>query len=66
MAANNGGHIKFVGHEAAVDPPAANNVTSSALKEKEVEHDVDSVYDEEDVMETKDSDFKHKQVCAAH
>jgi len=46
MAADNGGHIDFVGQE------------------KHVGHDIDSVYDEEEIIKTKESDFKHKQVCA--
>lgn len=43
MAADNGGHINFVGQG------------------KHVGHDVDSVYDEEEIIKTKESDFKHKQ-----
>ena len=61
MAANNGGHINFVGQAAADDSAAS---PKSPVLEKHVEHDIDSVYDEEEIIKTKESDFKHKQVCA--
>lgn len=61
MAANNGGHINLVGQAAADDSAAS---PKSPVLEKHVEHDIDSVYDEEEVIKAKESDFKHKQVCA--
>lgn len=64
MAANNGGHISFVGKAAAGDHTAAKTTVISPVLEKGIAHDLDSVYDEEDVLETKSSDFKHKQVGA--
>ena len=60
MAEDNGGHINFVGL-AAADNSAAS--PKSPVLEKHVGHDIDSIYDEEEVIATKESDFKHKQVC---
>jgi hypothetical protein len=48
-------HINVLGQAAA---------ESSAANPKHVGHDVDSVYDEEEAIKTKETDFKHKQVCA--
>ena len=61
MAPKHGGHISFVGREAAGDSAAT---PRSSELEKQVEHEIDSVYDEEEVIATKESDFKHKQVYA--
>ena len=61
MAAKHGSHISFVGRAAAGDSAA---ISRSPELEKQVEHDNDSVYDEEEVIATKESDFKHKQVYA--
>jgi len=55
MAANNDGHISFVGQAAAVDAAAA-------IKEKGVKQEVDSIYDEEETISVKSSDYKHVQV----
>jgi KUP system potassium uptake protein len=60
MAANDVGHISFVGQAAADDSAASPN---STVPEKHVGHEIDSVYDDEEVIATKESDFKHKQVC---
>jgi hypothetical protein len=60
MAADNGAHINFVGL-AAADNSAASPIPP--VPEKHVGHDIDSIYDEEEVIATKESDFKHKQVC---
>jgi hypothetical protein len=61
MAANNGGHISFVG-QAAAGKSAARPET--LVYEKQIGHDVDSVYDEEEFIPVKESDFKRRQVCA--
>jgi len=61
MATNDGGHISFVGQAVADDSAAS---PKSPVLEKKIGHDVDSVYDEEEVIPVKESDFKHKQVCA--
>lgn len=42
---------------------AANNGGSISFV-KQAGHGVDSVYDEEEVIATKESDFRHKQACA--
>jgi len=62
MATNDGGHISFVG-QAAACTPAAN--PEKLVFEKQTRHDVDSVYDEEEFIPVKESDFKRKQVCVA-
>jgi hypothetical protein len=59
MAADNGGHINFVGLAAAELSAAS---PKSPVLEKNVGHDIDSNYDEEEVIATKESDFKRKQV----
>lgn len=62
MAANNGGgHISFVGQAAAGDAAAD---FKSPVYEKGIQQDMDSVYDEEDIIQTKESDYKHRQVRA--
>jgi hypothetical protein len=61
MAANNDGHLRFV-EQAAADDSAAS--PKSSVLEKHVGTDIESAYDEEEVIATKESDFKHKQVCA--
>ena len=61
MAANNGGNISFVGQAAAGKPAAS---PETLVFEKQIGHDVDSVYDEEEFIPVKESDFKRKQVSA--
>jgi hypothetical protein len=60
MATDNGGYIDFVGLAAAELSAAS---PKSPVLEKHVGHDIDSNFDEEEVLATKESDFKHKQVC---
>jgi hypothetical protein len=64
MSGNDGPRFQFIssmaaGKTAATIPPKA----SSAADEKGAfGHDVDSIYDEEEIPATRESDFKHKQV----
>ena len=60
MAKNDGGHISFLG-QVASGKSAANPET--LVFEKQIGHDIDSVYDEEEFIPVKESDFKRKQVC---
>jgi len=59
MAASDGGHISFVGKVAADDSAA---LSTPYLHEKDTKHDTNSTYDEEEVVVSKESDFRHKQV----
>jgi hypothetical protein len=60
MTPENGTRIHFLGQEVTGDSVA---IVSSPELEKTVDHEADSKYDEEEVTATKESDFKHKQVC---
>jgi hypothetical protein len=59
MAASDGGHISFVGQVAADDSAA---LPMPYAQEKYTKPDVDSIYDEEEIIASKESDFRHKQV----
>lgn len=59
MATNDGGHISFLGQVVAGKSAAS---PESLVLEKQTGHDVDSVYDEEEFIPVKESDFKRKQV----
>jgi hypothetical protein len=54
MAAKHGSDISFVGQAA---------IPRSPVLEKHGGHDIDSVYDDEEILAIKESDFKRKQVC---
>lgn len=60
MATNDGGHIRFLGQ--AVAGKSAANSESLVLEKKQIGHDIDSVYDEEEFIPVRESDFKRKQV----
>jgi hypothetical protein len=63
MSGNDGPRINFISSMAAGKTAATPSKASSAAVEKGAfDHDVDSIYDEEEVPETRESDFKHKQV----
>ena len=64
MSSNDGPRIQFIssmaaGKTAATPPPKA---SSAAIEKGAFDHDVDSIYDEEEIPKTRESDFKHKQV----
>jgi hypothetical protein len=63
MSSNDGPRIKFISSMAAgkavATPPKA---SSAAVEKGAFDHDVDSIYDEEEVPVARESDFKHKQV----
>jgi hypothetical protein len=63
MSSNEGLPIEFLSSmaagKAAATPPKA---SSAAVEKGAFDHDVDSMYDEEEVPVTRESDYKHKQV----
>lgn len=66
MSSNDGPRIKFISSVAAGKTAATSPKASSAADEKGAfDHDVDSIYDEEEVPGTRESDFKHKQVSTS-
>lgn len=63
MSDNHGPRIKSLSSMAAGKTAATPQKASSAADEKGAfDHDVDSIYDEEEIPETRESDFKQKQV----
>jgi len=61
MALSDGDHINFVGKVAADDSAA---LPTQYVQENHTRNDTNSIYDEEEVVAAKESDFKHKQVRA--
>lgn len=64
MSSNNDGpRIESLSSMVGGKTPTTPQKASSAAHEKGAFDDVDSVYDEEEIPATRESDFKHKQVC---
>lgn len=63
MSSNDGPRIESLSSMVGGRTPTTPQKASSAADEKGAfDHDVDSIYDEEEIPETRESDFKQKQV----
>lgn len=63
MSRNDGPRIESLSSMVGGKTPTTPQKAGSAADEKGVyDNDIDSVYDEEEIPATRESDFKHKQV----